>query len=95
MRALITVPVPHLLLRSPARPGWRGRKGMWLLPWCRFWGDPHPGTPIAAVGPGEAALRSEGRAASLMRGKCVTSSRLGPFEPHDFSCLPGILGAGD
>lgn len=50
---------------------------MWLLPWCPFWGDSHRGTPAAAC---EASLRSEGRAAgvaSLMWGKCVTSSRLG------------------
>lgn len=52
VKALITLPVPHLLLQSPAQRGWRGRRGMWLLPWCPFWGDSRRGTPTAAVGPG-------------------------------------------
>lgn len=43
---------PHLLLQSPAQQGWRERRGMWLLPWCPFWGDSPHGAPIAAVGPG-------------------------------------------
>lgn len=56
MKALVTVPPPHLLLQSPAQQGWRRRKGTWLPPQCPCLGDSPRGTPTALPHWGRGAL---------------------------------------
>lgn len=84
----VTVLPPHLLLQSPAQRGWVKRTGTWLLPRCLCPGDSPRGTPRALPGWGPRAgclpakhpcgpKDRSSRAASLKRGKCVTSSRPG------------------
>lgn len=84
----LTVLPPHLLLQSPAQRGWEKRTGTWLLPRCLCPGDSPRGTPrvLPSWGPRAGWLPAKhpcgpkdrsSRAASLTRGKCVTTSRPG------------------
>lgn len=88
VKALVAVPPPHLLLQSRPRGAGGGGRGHGCRRSAHAQGThpvglPEP-CPAGAVGPGDClqsipVVRRPGaaRAASLTRGKCVTSSRPG------------------